>query len=325
MSANSPDVKLSGYNKFECRRTHKRVGGVCIFVNDMLTSKSRPDLHVSDTNFEQCMAEIIFKKHKLLVGFLYRAPNTDQSKFLSDYKKFIETLTNNSEYKIILGMDHNLDLLKSHIHKKTQQFLNMNLGLVLFPVITKLTRITHTSATLIDNIFLDSRLTGQTVNKILVDDISDHLPIVLILENLNPSKKRKMEVTSRDIRPKQIELLKKEFTSQLNTITLKGDTNEQFDLLYDIILRSIDTHCPIRVWSLSNNKFRKEPWLTAGIHIICNKQKKLYQTSISNNTKTSAVEKYKAYRNILKKLKRISELTTTKTNAKSINEMLENI
>ena len=61
MSANSSDVKLSGYNKFECRRTHKRGGGVCIFVNDMLTSKPRPDLHVSDTNFEQCMAEIILK------------------------------------------------------------------------------------------------------------------------------------------------------------------------------------------------------------------------------------------------------------------------
>ena len=106
-------------------------------------------------------------------------------------------------------MDHNLDLLKSHIHKKTQQFLKMNLDLDLFPVITKLTRITHTSATLIDNIFLDSRLTRQTVNKILVDDISDHLPSVLILENLSPSKKRKMEVTSRDIRPKQIELLKR--------------------------------------------------------------------------------------------------------------------
>ena len=254
------------------------------------------------------MAEIVLKKNKLLVRSLYRAPNTDQSKFLNDYKNFIDVLTKNSDYKIILGMDHNLDLLKSHIHKKTQQFLNLNLDLDLFPVITRLTRITHTSATLIDKIFLDSRLTGQTVNKILVDDISDHLPSVLILENLNPSKKRKIEVTSRDVGPKQIESLKKELTSQLNTTTLKGDTNEQFGMLHDIILRLIDTHCPIRVCSVSNKKFRKEPWLTAGLHISCNKQKKLYQNSISNNAKPSTVEKYKAYRNTLKKLKRISKI-----------------
>ena len=85
----------------------------------MLTSKPRPDLYMSDTNFEQCMAEIVLRKHKLLVSSLYRAPNTDQSKFLSDYKNLIKALRKNSEYKIILGMDHNLDLLKSHIHKKT--------------------------------------------------------------------------------------------------------------------------------------------------------------------------------------------------------------
>ena len=274
----------------------------------MLTSKPRPDLHMSDTNFEHCMAEIILKKHNLLVGSLYWAPNTDQSKFLNEYKNFIDTLTDIPDCKIILGMDHNLDLLKSHIHKKTQQFLNLNLDHDLFPVITRPTRITHTSATLIDNIFLDSRLTGQTVNKILVDDISDHLPSVLILENLNPSKQRKIEVTSRDVRPKQIESLKKELTSKLNTTTLSGDTNEQFGMLHEIILRSLDTHCPIRVCSVSNKKFRKEPWLTAGLHISCNKQKKLYQISISNNAKPTTVEKYKTYCNTLRKLKRISKI-----------------
>ena len=125
---------------------------------------------------------------------------------------------------------------------------------------------------------------------------------------MNPSKKGKIEVTCRDVRPEQIESLKKELTSQLNTTTLKGDTNEQFDLLHDIILRSIDAHYPIRVRSLSNKKFRKEPWLTAGLHISCNKQKKLYQNSISNNAKPSTVEKYKAYCNTLKKLKRISKI-----------------
>ena len=97
-------------------------------------------------------------------------------------------------------------------------------------------------------------------------------------------------------------------TSQLNTTTLKGDTTEQFDLLHDIILSPIDAHCPIRVQSLSNYKFRREPWLTAGLHISCNKQKKLYQNSISNNAKPSTVEKYKAYGNTLKKLERINKI-----------------
>ena len=101
-----------------------------------------------------------------------------------------------------LGMDHNLDFLKSHIHSNTQQFINLNLDYDLFPVITRPTRITHTSATLIDNIFLESKLTGQTTNKIIIDDISDHLPTITIIENLNPSTNKWVEITSRDVRPK---------------------------------------------------------------------------------------------------------------------------
>ena len=157
MSANSPDVTLPGYHKFKFRQTHKQGGGVCVFVNDKesLTSKSRPDLHMDDVNFEHCLVEITLRKYKLIVGSVYRAPNTDQTEFLDDYKKLITTLQEIPGHEIILGMEHNLNFLKSHIHKKTQQFINLNLDHNLFPVITRPTRITHKSATLIDNIFLD--------------------------------------------------------------------------------------------------------------------------------------------------------------------------
>ena len=92
MSINSPDVKLPGYNKFECTRMHKRGGGVCIFVNDTLTSKSHSDLHMKNVHFEHCLVEIKLKKYKLILGSFYRAPNTDQSVFLNEYKHFVESI-----------------------------------------------------------------------------------------------------------------------------------------------------------------------------------------------------------------------------------------
>ena len=122
MSTNSPGVKLPGYNKFECRQMHKQGGGVCILVNDTLTSKSHSDLHMNNVHFEHCLVEIQLKKYKLLVGSLYRAPNTDQSVFLNEYKHFVECIKGTPNREIILGMDHNLDLLKSHIHKKPNNF-----------------------------------------------------------------------------------------------------------------------------------------------------------------------------------------------------------
>ena len=166
---------------------------------------------------------------------------------------------------------------------------------------------------MIDNIFLDSKLTGRTNNKILVNDISDHLPSVVILENMNPLKQGKIKITSRDIRPKQIECLKNDLMTLQMTTTSSSDTNEQFDEFHESLLNCLDIHCPIRTYSVKRNKFRREPWLTSGLLISCNKQKKLYKNSISVSSKPQLVEKYKIYMNTLKKLKRISKINYYKS------------
>ena len=49
----------------------------------------------------------------------------------------------------LIGLDHNLDLIKSEKHKPTKTFLESVLGNSYIPCITRLTRITHSSATLI--------------------------------------------------------------------------------------------------------------------------------------------------------------------------------
>jgi len=63
-------------------------------------------------------------------------------------------------------------------------FLNTAASYKLVPTILKPTRITELSSTLIDDIFTNS-LCQDIDSCILIEDISDHLPILLFL-NLNP-------------------------------------------------------------------------------------------------------------------------------------------
>ena len=56
--------------------------------------------------------------------------------------------------RLIIGMDHNLDLIKSDKHRPTKEFIEVNLENELIPTITKPTRITRNTATLIDNIII---------------------------------------------------------------------------------------------------------------------------------------------------------------------------
>ena len=95
-------------------------------------------------------------------------------------------------------MDHNLDLLKSDKHKHIAQH-----GLQM--TINKPTRITHTSATLIDDILIDNKLTTSYKSRLLLDDMSDHLPCLISMENVKPDKNGKAWVLKRKFNPKSID------------------------------------------------------------------------------------------------------------------------
>ena len=103
---------------------------------------------------------------------------------------------------LIIGLDHNLDLLKSHIHSLTQEFVDINVNRKLWPVITKPTRITHTTATLIDNIIVSERIFTNYTSGIILEDLSNHLPCYITLPNLKLDRKKNCVITSRKLTQK---------------------------------------------------------------------------------------------------------------------------
>ena len=76
-----------------------------------------------------------------------------------------------------------MDFLKSTNHVNTQNFLEKILDNELMPTITRPTRITQTSATLIDNILVNSENVGNFSSSLCIDNMSDHLPCVTVIHN----------------------------------------------------------------------------------------------------------------------------------------------
>ena len=100
-----------------------------------------------------------------------------------------KNLKKNRNHEIIIGIDHNLDLLKANSHPLTNEFLELNLKKSLIPCISKPTRIAHRTASLIDNIMASPIAQCSYAPYILVDDISDHMPLVVKFRNQNKSMK----------------------------------------------------------------------------------------------------------------------------------------
>ena len=128
------------------------------------------------------------------------------------------------------------------------------------PCITKPTRITKSSTTLIDNIFVPLNLVPNVSSYIIIEDMSDHLPIVMKLQNVQLAEKKQTAIESRDLRPKNVEKLKDSIANydwqSYLTEVIPGNVhvkdvipqnvtvNVRFNRFHTEILDLIDTHVP---------------------------------------------------------------------------------
>ena len=147
--------------------------------------------------------ELKTDRDNILLVSGYRPPNVNYKVFIQEYTALLKKIKKQKRHKIILGIDHNLDFLKAHLHKPTNQFLEKNLELDLVPSISKPTRITRKTATLIDNVLISQSLQTHMRPYLIVEDISDHLPILLVLRDLNKSVRGSNLIKIRNLNKKK--------------------------------------------------------------------------------------------------------------------------
>ena len=118
-------IKIKGY-KFEgIPREHKKVGGVGFLIKKGLIYREMTSLNKnnSDPTFEHFYLELKGDRNNIILGSIYRPPNTNLDKFMAEYKNSLEQLTKLKNKEIILGMDHNINLLRHDVHPRTQDFI----------------------------------------------------------------------------------------------------------------------------------------------------------------------------------------------------------
>ena len=130
--------------------------------------------------YESIFVETLHNKKNIVVGEIYRIPDTNLRTSINIYDTIISKLTDTNK-DLIIATDQNCDYLQFYQHKNTEDLLNIILNNGIIPTITKPTRITHTSATLIDNIYT------RSTNKDRL--YSDHAPVCLFFGRKAKPKK----------------------------------------------------------------------------------------------------------------------------------------
>lgn len=183
-SSNCNLYNIHGYNSESLYRSSRKGGGVTIFIQNSISYNLRDDLNLMSDSIECIFIEIdkteFNSKHNIIIGEIYRPPNTDISKFNEHICYVMQTIGNENKIAFLMG-DYNLnhlDINNSTPMKDFSDILNSNLFM---PLITKPTRVHNNSHTLIDNIYCNSlHNNSPIVNGILMSDLSDHYSIFTI-------------------------------------------------------------------------------------------------------------------------------------------------
>ena len=300
-------IIMPNYKCYHKHRIDRLGGGVSILIKQNLRSRERSDLVVPTNLFEYNVVELKTNTSNIPIVSGYRQPNSNPQKFMQEYKTVLAKLKELKHHELIVGMDHNFDLLKSASNNTTGMFLNLNVDSDLTPCITKPTRVTNKTATLIDNILTSTKLQYNYTPFVITDDLSDHYPSLVILNNVEKCKKDKVKIAKRRVDSASIELIKTEIDNVDWSCIDSMNVNEAFEYFHSILLKSIDVHCPKREYSISHDKVIRDPWITKGLINSIHKQKKLYLKQL-HSSDPDCTNKYISYRNVLKKLLRHSKL-----------------
>ena len=181
----------------------EKVEELGFFIKNTLKARTI-DLTLNTDSAESLFIEVKGNRNNLLVGSIYQPPNTKVGDFIDSYQVLGEKLHKFKFKNVLIGVDHNLDLLKTSTHSQMQQFLEATLDAHLIPVITKPTRVTHSSATLIDNILIKSDHCETHHGNVRITNISDHYPSMETLDSLNLAIVETQEIKCRKIKENKI-------------------------------------------------------------------------------------------------------------------------
>ena len=302
LKPNDPDPKILDYKFIGRHRSNRKGGGVGFLIKNTLKARTI-DLTLNTDSAESLFIEVKGNHDNMLVGSIYRPPNTNVCDFIDSYQVLGEKL---HKFKnVLIGLDHNLDLLKNSTHSLTQQFLEATLDAHLIPVITKPTRVTHSSATLIDNILIKSDRCETHQGNIIITNISDHYPSMVTLDSLNLASVETQEIKCRKINEKEIkkikEILNKEEWNKLQML----DVNHSFNLFHDILLAMIDTVAPVKKIKITTR--RNVPWYSSAIKKSNDKDKRLFKLAHNQSASATQINKYREYHKFLQRIKRAAK------------------
>ena len=265
----SNNIDLDGYNPFIFEPTETTHGGTGFYIRDNINFIERSDIELtSPGNFESKFIEIKFENKNLVIGCIYRHPNSQISvpNFCEEHLDPILIKIANDNKQCILMGDFNVNLLKSDSDTAISLFYNTLTSHHYSPFVLQPTRLR--SKTLIDNIVFNSLEYDSKSGNLLIE-ISDHLIQFLVLEGfVKASKPPKIDLFKRDFKNFNEREFNEEVINKVdwNNVCKLNQKNPDISCknFYDTLNFHLDEYAPYRKVTKKELELMQNP----GLHLI---------------------------------------------------------
>ena len=297
------NIDITGYN-FIHTGTKTNAGGVGFYVSQKLSYSVNTLLSLELSGIEDLWIDLKVKNRTLTFGVVYRHPNC----VTHDIDNFTEALGNSlhklnlKKHKYVILGDFNIDLLKIESCEITRKYVNDLISYACKCLISKPTRITPQSKTLLDHIYTNDQA-SINCHGVGICDLSDHLPTFVGLDlklgekgfTKNSTPQYKRDLSHFDLDNYLIDL-----SIELDKIELNenDNINEHLNAFLSRFNEITDKHAPLKKMTRKEKRLVNKPWLTRGLLNSIKHKNNLFRKYLKLNNQTLFGE-YKIYRNTL--------------------------
>ena len=130
---------MKGYSSEHKYRKSRSGGGVSLYIMDSIEYCVREDLSIQNQYIESLFIEIgkdgINKTKNVIVGVIYRPPDTDLRIFNEHIQELLSSIKSENKFTYCLG-DFNINLLNIETHTESHDFTDTMFSFSLIPAIT---------------------------------------------------------------------------------------------------------------------------------------------------------------------------------------------
>ena len=297
ISSDSIDFfKIPSYSGFHSYRSHKKGGGLSIFINKDHLAHQIPEFSFVNNTLEMNTVKISSGTAELYLIGIYRPPSGSLDEFFESLEPIIHKFKGK---KLIISGDLNLDLLQLQNDQRVLSFFNLLLSSALYPTITRATRLNKNNpkaSTLLDHTW--TNFNNLLESHVLLTDISDHFPCVSVFKYSTPIQK--------------ISFITQQFRQNKNesniTRFLKNLININFDFVFDqnlcleakfelfdkVFWNCYEENFPLKTRKISTKKVMN-PWLSKEIKDEISRKHELYKLKLKGSIPAELYNNFKTY------------------------------